>query len=377
MSMKKRMLQMLAICAVFFGAIFGFQMFKVMMFKKYMKANGAPVVSVSAEPVRYTEWQPQLHVTGSLRAMKGVDITSEVPGLVKNIWFASGHRVKEDQVLVELNTDADRQRLNSLIAEAELAKISYERDKLQFEANAVSQSTVDAGFADLKSKQAQVAEQEAMIQKKQIQAPFDGYLGVSQINKGQYVNPGDKIVSLQSLDYVYVDFYIPQQELLNVTVEEKVNVNSDAYPDKIFIGEISAIDPKVDPKTRNLHVQATICNTEQRLLPGMFVNVDMPIGKSEHQLTLPLTAVSYNPYGETVFVISEAKDEKGDPQLTATQVFVKVGEARGDQVAILSGIKEGDIVVVSGQFKLKSGDRVEINNEVLPSNNPSPQPIDE
>jgi len=375
--MKKRMFQMLAICAVFFGAIFGFQMFKVMMFKKYMKANGAPVVSVSEEPVQYTEWQPQLQVTGSLRAMKGVDITSEVPGLVKNIWFASGHRVKEDQVIVELNADADRQRLNALIAEAELAKISYERDKLQFEANAVSQSTLDAGFADLKSKQAQVAEQEAMIQKKQIQAPFEGYLGVSQINKGQYVNPGDKIVSLQSLDYVYVDFYIPQQELLSVTVGENVNVRSDAYPDKIFIGEISAIDPKIDPKTRNLHIQATICNTEQRLLPGMFVSVDMPIGKSEHQLTLPLTAVSYNPYGETVFVVSEAADEKGDPQLTATQVFVKVGEARGDQVAILSGIKEGDVVVVSGQFKLKSGDRVEINNKVLPSNNASPQPIDE
>lgn len=368
---------MLAICAVFFGAIFGFQMFKVLMFKKYMKANGSPVVSVSAEPVQYSEWQPQLHVTGSLRAMKGVDITSEVPGLVKNIWFASGHRVKEEQVIVELNTDADLQRLNALIAEAELAKISYERDKLQFEANAVSESTLDAGFADLKSKQAQVAEQEAMIQKKQIQAPFEGYLGVSQINKGQYINPGDKIVSLQSLDYVYVDFYIPQQELLSVTVGEKVNVRSDAYLDKTFVGEISAIDPKVDPKTRNLHIQATICNTEQRLLPGMFVNVDMPIGKPQRHLTLPLTAVSYNPYGETVYVVSESTNDAGELQLTATQVFVKVGDTRGDQVAILSGIKEGDIIVVSGQFKLKSGDRVEINNSVLPSNNPDPKPIDE
>ncbi len=376
--MRRKMIQMLVGCALFFGAIFAFQMFKMMMFKKYMGGNKSPAVAVSAETVDYQIWQSKLQLSGGLRAMQGTEITTEAAGMIKHIRFSSGHKVEKGDLLVELNIDSDLEHLGSLKAMAELSQITYERDKLQFEAQAISESTIDAGYADLKSKKAQVAEQEAMIAKKLIRAPFSGYLGVSEINEGQYLNPGDKIVSLQSLEYVYVDFYIPQQNFINIKAGSNITVVSDAYPDKQFSGKISAIDPKVDPKTRNIHVQATICNTEQKLLPGMFVTVQMAMSDPVQYLTLPQTAIAYNPYGETVFVVVENKpDKKGNIELTATQKFIKVGEARGDQIAITDGIQKGDRVVTSGQFKLKNGDRILINNTILPGNDPTPQTVDE
>ena len=360
------------------GLLFGIKGCKALMIKKYINAaRSGAVVTVSAEKLTYQNWQPQLHVSGSLRAVQGVNVTAEVPGLVRAIQFVSGNTVNAGEVLVELNVDADVSQLNSLQALAELAEINYLRDKEQYAVKAVSKATVDASLADFKSKEAQVAQQNNIIAKKIIRAPFSGKLGICAINEGQYLNPGDTIVTLQSLDPIYVDFFVPQQTLENLKIGQSIRLTTDSYPDKEYSGKITAIDPKVDPRSRNLHVQATLENSKNELLPGMFVSVDILTGDPKPSLTLPQTAISFNPYGDVVYVLANSSPEGEEPQFVAKQTFVTVGERRGDQVAIIKGIKEGDLIVTSGQLKLKNGSRVVVNNEVLPANNPFPTPLDE
>jgi membrane fusion protein (multidrug efflux system) len=213
-----------------------------------------------------------------------------------------------------------------------------------------------------------------VIAKKVIKAPFDGKLGVSQVNPGQFLNAGDAVVTLQQLDPIYVDFFLPQQELAKIQIGQNLSLKIDTYPDLTFVGKITTINPLVDPDTRNVQVEATISNPLDKLLPGMFGQVSLDIDKPEAFLTLPQTAISYNPYGDMVYIITQSnkKDKKGKPILTAQQTFVKLGNTRGDQIAILSGVKEGDVVVTSGQLKLKNGSPVTINNTVLQANNPHP-----
>ncbi len=371
--LKKRMVIMLLTMGILFGGIFGFHGFQTQLMLRQMRGNQAPAVTVSAETLTYQTWQPKIRAAGTLRAMHGVNVTTETTGLVRKILFTPGDEVKSGDVLVELNADADIAQLNSLIAQAELASLTYLRDKTQYEARATAKATMDASLADYKSKQAQVAEQAAIVAKKTINAPFSGKIGISAINEGQYLNPGDKIASLQQLDPIYVDFYIPQQEFLKIGKGKTVVVMTDAYPRKKFKGIISALDPGVDPTTRNLYVEGTLDNAERELLPGMYVSVEVYSGKEEQFLTLPQSAISFNPYGEIVFIVKETgKDENGNPILLAHQTFVTVGETRGDQIAILKGLQPGDQVVTSGQLKLKNGSRVVINNSVLPPNNPAP-----
>jgi len=376
--MIKRMVIMLIVVGLIFGGIFAYHAYKSSMMKKSMSAGQAPPVTVSAMRAEYQVWQPQLKAVSSLRARRGVDVTSEISGLVKTVYFRSGDEVEEGALLVQLNADSDVARLHSLEAAAELALTVYERDKKQFAVQAVSQATLDADAADLKSKRAQVAEQAAIIDKKAIRAPFAGKLGISTVNPGQYVNPGDKIVTLQSLDLIYADFYLPQQELARIVLQQKVVASTDTYPDRTFSGRITAVNPKVDPETRNIQVEATILNTEHKLLPGMYASVVVHAGSVHNYLTLPKTAITFNPYGDTVFIVEEGgKEQEGGPSLTARQTFVTVGPSRGDQIAVLKGIKEGDMVVTSGQLKLRNGSRVVIDNAVRPSNEPSPNPVDE
>jgi len=376
--MKKRMLIMLAIVGLLFGGIFGFQIFKMQMIKKSMASQQIPPSTVSTIKATIKPWQPELKAVGTLRAVRGVDVTTEITGLVRSIHFNSGDTVKAGQILVQLNADSDIAQLRSSEAAAELAETVFERDKKQFAVKAVSQAVLDADQADLKSKRAIVAEQAANVAKKSIRAPFAGRLGITTVNPGQYLNPGDKIVTLQYLDNLYVDFYLPQQELANLSLGQKVILTSDSYSGRTFSGKITSINPKVDPETRNFQIEASIANPGQILLPGMFASVQVQAGEVKKYLTVPQTAVAFNPYGETVFIVQEGeKGPDGKPGLIAKQVFVTTGATRGDQVAILKGVKEGDTVVSAGQLKLKNGSPVVINNKVLPTNEKAPKPVDE
>jgi membrane fusion protein (multidrug efflux system) len=378
--MTKRMLIMVGGVLVLIALLaFG----KYMQIKKLIASSpkrGAQVVS--AVKVQAAEWQPQLSAVGTLAPVRGVDVTTEIAGLVREVRFKSGDEVKAGQVLFELNADTDVAQLRSLQAAADLAGTTLKRDKLQLAAQAISQAQVDADEADLKSKQALVAQQKAAVDKKTIRAPFAGKLGITAINPGQYLNPGDKLVTLQTIDTVYVDFFVPQKQLASLSIGQKLNLSSDAYPGVAFPAKVTSISPKVDAATRNVQVQATVPNAKRQLLPGMFANVALDQGDMKKYLTLPQTAITYNPYGSTVFVLAPPpadakdalKDDKGQPYLVAQQVFVTTGATRGDQVAILTGVKEGQTVVTTGQLKLKNGTPARIDNKVIPANSPNPTP---
>jgi membrane fusion protein, multidrug efflux system len=374
--MKKRMVIMLVAVGVLLGGLVGFNLFKGYMMQKYMSSAPIPPATVSAMTAEHQSWQPQLSAVGTLRAVRGVDVTTEVAGLVRSIEFKSGDEVKTGQVLAQLNADSDLAQLRSLEAAADLAATVYERDKAQLAAEVVSKAQVDTDAADLKSKRAQVAQQAALVEKKTIRAPFAGKLGISTVNPGQYLNAGDKLVTLQSIDPIYADFMLPQQQLPRAGIGQKVTLSIDAYDGMSFEGKVSAINPKVDASTRNVQIEATISNNRRLLLPGMFATVKVNAGEEQRYLTLPQTAITYNPYGSTVFVIkpSGKKDQKGNPFLTVEQVFVTTGPTRGDQIAILKGVEPGDQVVTSGQVKLKNGMPVVINNSVQPANSPNPTP---
>jgi membrane fusion protein, multidrug efflux system len=374
--MMKRMAIMLITTGILFGGIFGYKLVRAKTARSM--AFLPPPVSVTAMTAALQYWQPQLTAVGGLRSVRGVDVTSETAGLVHAIRFQPGDEVAAGQVLVELNADADVARLHELEVSAELARTTYDRDRKLFEAHAVSEAQFDTEAADLKYKRAQVAEQQAVVDKKTIRAPFAGRLGISTVNPGQYVNPGDRIVTLQALATLLADFSLPQQELAQVAKGMEVAITTDTYPGRTFAGRITTIDPKVDPATRNVQVEALVANPKRELVPGMYVTILLRTGKAQSYLTLPQTAVVYNPYGDTVYVIEESgKGPDNKPRLTAKQTFVTVGPVRGDQVAILTGIKEGDLVATTGQLKLKNNSPVTINNAIQPQNDAAPQPPDE
>lgn len=363
---------MLICVAILFGAIFAYKLFVSFMIKKFMTANMSPPVTVSAMKVEYQTWQPELSAVGNLRAVLGVDVTTEVAGLVRTIHFAPGAQVKKGDLLVELNADDDIAHLHSLQANAQLAEITYKRDKAQYAIKAISKATLDADLANLESLRAQVAQQAALVAKKMIHAPFTGKLGISNINPGQNINPGDKIVTLQALNPIYVDFYVPQQALTQIALGQQIVITTDSYPGHNFNGKITTIDPKFDPSTRNIQVEATVTNPNSQLLPGMFATVEITTGKPQRNLTLPQTAISYNPYGNIVYII-----KKDNTKLIVTQRFVETGSTRGDQVSIVKGLQEGDQVVTSGQLKLKNGSAIIIDNSITLPNSPAPVVSDE
>jgi len=375
--MTKRMIIMLIAVLALFGGLFGFKAFLGVKIREGIAAKGLPAQTVSTAKAQFTEWQGEFQAVGTLRAVRGADIAPELPGVITAIHFQSGQSVEAGAPLVQLNAESDLARLQSLAAAADLAQANYERDKKQLEFQAVSQAVVDTDAATLKSAKAQVAEQQALLNKKLVRAPFAGRLGIRAVDIGQYVNAGTKLVTLQALDPVYVDFYAPQKSLGKIALRQKIILKTDAFQGQQFPGEVSSIDPKVDLATRNVQVRATVRNPKQSLLPGMFATVVLASGGPQRFLTLPQTAVSYNPYGDTVFVVEESKGKDDKVALVAQQKFVTTGEARGDQVAILSGIKEGDTVVTAGQIKLRSGFPVIVNNSIQPTNEPAPKPKDQ
>ncbi|HEX8758310.1 MAG TPA: efflux RND transporter periplasmic adaptor subunit, partial [Steroidobacteraceae bacterium] len=268
--------------------------------------------------------------------------------------------------------DPDLAQLQALQAEANLAALTYHRDLIQYQAQAIGRAQLDTDAANLKSTREQEAAQAALVAKKTVRAPFAGRLGITTVNPGQYLNPGDPIVTLESVDPIYVDFHLPQDELARVAVGQTVHVTADAFGGKTFDGQITSIDPLVDPSTRNFQAEATIRNPGHKLLPGMFVRTAVDAGAKERYLTLPQTAITYNPYGQTVYLVRNPAKPGGHP--TAQLIFVTLGPARGDQVAVVKGLKEGDVVVSSGQMKIKNGSELTVNNSVLPLNEPNPTP---
>jgi membrane fusion protein, multidrug efflux system len=368
---RRRLIIVVAAVGGLLALLVGFNVFKGIMIKKFMAGNSQPPQTVTTTLVKYTDWQPEISAVGSVRAVRGVDITTEVTGLVRSVDFRSGDDARRGQVLVHLNADADIATLHSLQAAADLADTVYARDKMQFEAQAISQAQLDADAADLKNRKAQAAAQAALVEKKTLRAPFDGRLGITTVNPGQYLNTGDKVVTLQELDPVYADFRLPQEQLAQVHPGLEVRLTLDAFPGEGFPGKINAVDPLVDSASRNFQAEATVPNTARKLLPGMFVRVTVLTGAKQHYLTLPQTSITFNPYGSTVFLVQ--KDEKG--KRVAQQTFVTTGPARGDQIAVLSGIKEGDEVVTSGQLKLKNGTPIAVSTLAQPADasNPTPQ----
>jgi membrane fusion protein (multidrug efflux system) len=374
--LQRRMTVML--CGVFLllGLIFGFNQLKTFMIKYFISGMGLPPATVSTMVIATSEWQPKLSSVGNVRAFRGVELSTEVGGLVATVPIKSGQDVKEGELLIKLNDASDVAQLNSLKAVADLAKVINERDRQQLAIQAISKNVFDTSAADAKSKQAQVEQQTALVAKKNLKAPFSGRVGIVSINPGQYVNSGDKLLTLQTLDPIFVDFNLPQNNAEQIQVGQVVEVTTDAFKDASFTGKITAVSPKVDTNTRNLQVEAQLANPDKKILPGMFANVNIKLGDQVKLLTLPQTAVTYNPYGSTVFLAKPTgkKDKQGKDALEAQQVFVTTGATRGDQVAILKGVDEGATVVTSGQLKLKNGTPLIINNKVQPANLPNPKP---
>lgn len=371
--MRRRLIIVVIAAGALLAAIVAFNTWKANFVAQLRLKNAAPPQSVTTAGAELSDWQPEVSAVGSLRAVRGVDVTTEVTGLVRALRFKSGDEAQSGQVLVELNADSEIAQQHALEAAADLSSTVYERDKAQYEAQAISKAQLDADAADLKNKRAQAAAQAALVAKKTLRAPFAGRLGITTVNPGQYLNTGDKVVTLQAVDPVYVDFKLPQQQLAMISNGQSVNLTTDAFAGVKFEGKITAIDPRVDSGTRNFQAEATVPNPERRLMPGMFVRVAVLAGDIKHYLTLPQTSITYNPYGATVF-LAQKKPGGTDKDLIAQQSFVTLGPTRGDQVAVLKGVREGDLVVTSGQLKLNNGTPLIINNSGQPANDRDPSP---
>lgn len=376
--MIKRMLIMLVLVGAVLGGLFGFKVFVGGKIKEAMAGLASMPQTVSTTTATSSDWQPKIDAVGSLRAVRGADLSLEVPGVVEEITFNSGDEVQEGQLLLRLRNADEVARLKSLEATAQLAQITYDRDVKQLKAQAISQAIVDNDEASLRNAKAQVDTQKAIVDKKYLRAPFTGKLGLRQIDLGQFLSAGTVIATLQALDPIFVDFLLPQQSVAKLSTGQAVKVKVDAFPNRVFEGKITAINPKIETASRNIQVRATLSNDDQKLLPGMFATVELETGAAERLVTLPQTAVVYNPYGSVVYMVDDkGKGPDGKPQLMARQVFVTTGATRGDQVAITKGVSEGDTVVTSGQLKLRNGAPLAIDNRILPANDPAPKIVDQ
>jgi membrane fusion protein (multidrug efflux system) len=328
-----------------------------------------PAATVSTIVARASDWQDTLSAVGTIRAVRGADLAAEVSGVVDSVDFDSGADVAAGTVLLRLRPNDDNAKLADLQAAAELAAQNLARDSKQFHAQAVSQATVDADQSHLLSARAQVAQQQALMAEKIVRAPFAGRLGLRLVDQGQFLAAGTSIVTLQALDPLYVDFYLPQQALAGIAAGDAVDVHVDTYPGRRFTASVVAISPKLDAASRMLSVRAALKNPDHALLPGMFATVTMKLGKVHRYVTLPNAAIVYNPYGSLVYVVNK--------DMSVRQVIVKTGLTRGDQVAVTDGLTEGQTVVTAGQIKLRDGAKVSVNNSVQPMDDPNPHPPEE
>jgi membrane fusion protein (multidrug efflux system) len=322
------------------------------------------------------QWEGTMHAIGSAQAVNGVVVSADLPGVVASIEFESGHAVKKGQVLVRLDTSTERAQLSSATARRDLAKLDLERVQHLREENANSQADLDRSAAEAKQAEAAVAELEAIIERKTIRAPFSGVLGIRKVNVGQYLAGGDPVVPVQAASPIYVNFSVPQQDAGGLSAGDEVHVVKEGTSDAIETGKINAVNSLIDTDTRNVDAQAVFANTSGQLRPGMFCEVAIMMGESAKVVALPVSAIAYAPYGNSVFIVEDMDGPGGKKYKGVRQQIVKLGDARGDQVAILSGVNAGQEVVTSGVFKLRSGAAVQVNNNITPSNTTEPKPAD-
>jgi membrane fusion protein (multidrug efflux system) len=372
-----RLVIVVAVLAILFALVFGWGALKSHFIGKFLATLPYQPQTVSDITAGETSWQPSMSAVGSVVAINGANLSSEVSGIVDTINFESGDNVTPGQTLLTLRSNNDPALLAQLQATAAVDESNYERDRKQFRADAVSQAQVDTDHATYLAAQAQVQGQLAQMAEKVVKAPFAGTLGIRQVNLGQYLAAGTEIVSLQQLDPLFVDFYLPQQALAQIKTGQPVKVLVDAFPGQSFAGTISAINSAVDTASRTIQVRAKIENASLRLRPGMFATVTIAVGTPASLVTLPQTTITYNPYGDTVYVLHNGQDHFGKPALIANQTFVQVGDTRGDQVAILKGLAPGDRVVTAGQLKLHNGSTVTVDNAVPVPDETNPNPPNE
>ncbi len=372
--MARRIAFLLAVAAVLIGSL---------GFVKYRQIDAAVKNAASFQPppeavttivAQQEQWPATLTAIGTVVAVQGVTVAADLPGIVDRIHFESGKTVRQGDVLVELDTRQERAQLTAAEAQRDLARVNFERLQGLVKDGVISQAEYDQAEAERRATEARVQEIRATIARKTIRAPFSGMLGLRQVNLGQYLAAGSAIVPLQSLHPIYVNFGVPQEAARQAKVGSRVRITADDLRGVTLEGRVTAIDSVLDERTRNVQVQATLTNRDGKLRPGMFVKAELALGPSRPVLTLPASSISYAPYGDSVFVVTELKDRDGRTYQGVRQQFVKVQGMRGDQVAVVSGINPGDEVVTSGTFKLRNGAAVQVNNKVQPGNNPAPRP---
>jgi membrane fusion protein, multidrug efflux system len=372
--MKKRMALMLTVVIVFLAVI---GLFKYFQIKKAMAMGSftPPPEAVTTVIANQEAWNATVKAIGTVAAVQGVTVSADLPGVVDQINFQSGKSVRKGDVLVVLDAKQEKAQLASAEAARDLARRDVERQRGLLTAGIIPQATYDTSAAQIKQADASVAELHATIERKIIRAPFDGVLGIRQVNLGQYLAGGAPIVPLQSFQPAYVNFSVPQQEMARLAIGSAIEVTPDTGggPEA---GKVTAFDSVIDPATRNGQVQATFANRAGKLRPGMFVEATFARGAQTMAITLPVSSISYAPFGDSVFVVEEVKGPDGKSYRGVRQQFVKLGDTRGDQVAVLTGLKPGEEIVTSGVFKLRPGAAVVVNNSVQPGNNPSPHPED-
>lgn len=366
-----------AILLLIVGAVAGVKALQIgRLIASGKEEGGPPPETVSTVPVTTERWERSIESVGSMRAVQGADLSTEESGVVTKIFFENGAEVQAGDLLVELDTDTEQANLRSAEAEQQLARTVYERTRRLRENNTVPQSDLDTAESQLRKMSALVEQLKATIRKKQINAPFGGRLGIREVNLGQFVDQGDKIVSLQSLDPIFVDFLLPQQLIAGLTPGSPLRVLTDVYPGKVFDGELTAVNAEIDPVTRNIRLQGTLKNPGGLLRPGMFGRVQLSLGEAEEVTAIPLTAVIAATYGDSVFVVTQKEGAEGAKQLVAEQRFIRTGRTEGDFVAVTEGLKPGDIVVSAGAFKLRNGSAIEVNNDMAPRPELAPRPED-
>jgi membrane fusion protein, multidrug efflux system len=372
--MAKRMVVMLGLMLLFIVVIGAWKVWQIKTGIAMAAKFAPPPAAVTTAVAKTEQWQPVLGAVGSLKAVNGITVSTDLAGIISQIAFQSGAAVKKGDLLVKLDSSQEEAALHTAEARRDLAKLSLDRQKNLRSSGAVSQSDYDSADSEFRQDSGLVDAANALIARKTIVAPFDGLLGIRQVDLGQYLDVGAPIVPLQSTDPIYVNFALPQENLEQIAVGKKLRVKANGITSNQFEGVITAINSRFDESTRNIMIQGTVGNAENRLRPGMFVNVEVLLPEQD-VISIPATSISYAPYGDSVFVVRDKPGADGKPGKEVQQQFVKTGPTRGDQVSIISGVKAGEEVVSSGVFKLRSNIPVQVNNNVQPDNEANPTPL--
>jgi membrane fusion protein, multidrug efflux system len=371
-------IMMIVVVAAIYGGFTFFKVNQIMGFMQLAKSGAfaPPPTAVTTTVAQKSEWQPTLETIGTVVAINGVTISTDLAGIVSKIAFESGSEVKAGDLLVQLNTDQEQAQLAQAEAQRDWTQITLTRNQDLLAKRTVSQSDFDSATAQFHQAQASVDQYKAVIARKTLRAPFAGIVGIRQVNLGQYLNTGDPVVTLQSFDPIYVNFSLPQQDLSKITVGQAVEITLDAYGDKLFTGKITAVNSLVDQNSRNVQIQATLPNSDTKLRPGMYAKVKAVLPEAQEVVAIPTSSIHYAPYGDSVFIVSDLKSQDGKTYKGVTEQFVKLGQSKGDLTAIVSGLKPGDEVVTSGVFRLRSGGAIIVNNKTTPGSDTSPKPSD-